>query len=250
MLIRITNRCHMNCSHCMIDASGPEGEHMTHDTFERALDLRARLEARITMLSGGEPTDHPDFFELATKALEAISDSLGVYILASNGLFVLDDQKYADMCELTQKGCGFLVVQITNDSRYYSRNLALVQERFDLPHWRFTDHLRQIMPCRRTHENNIEPSRVVPLCANLRANTRRHGLLRSVVALESVMRTCSPSVSVDGSVRAGEMDTCYKIGDVTDSVETLESNLVNMTCNACGLRDNLKPDLKEMLGEE
>ena len=36
MLVRITNRCQMGCSHCFTDST-PEGQHMTHHTFEQAL---------------------------------------------------------------------------------------------------------------------------------------------------------------------------------------------------------------------
>ena len=38
MLIMITNRCHMNCPHCMQDAR-PDGKLMTDETFEKVLDF-------------------------------------------------------------------------------------------------------------------------------------------------------------------------------------------------------------------
>jgi molybdenum cofactor biosynthesis enzyme MoaA len=62
VLIKVTSRCSMGCSHCL-DEAGPDGTDMTAETFLKALDFAAQIEAaspiRATLLSGGEPTDNP-----------------------------------------------------------------------------------------------------------------------------------------------------------------------------------------------
>lgn len=250
MLIRMTNHCTMGCSHCMIDASGPKGVHMTEETFEEALELRKRLGSRIIVLSGGEPTDHPQFFELARKALKTIQDYACVFIVASNGLFALDERKFERMCRLVDDHHGYLMVQVTNDIKYYPRNLMLIRHKFERPHWTFVDNLLQLTPCRRTRENNRAVSRQSPSCFNIHANTRLNGLASALAGLEGLMRACCPSVNVDGTVRAGEMDTCAQVGTVADDLESIEEKLVMLQCGACGLRDNLPEDVRAMIGEE
>jgi sulfatase maturation enzyme AslB (radical SAM superfamily) len=59
MLIRVTNKCTMGCRHCMIEASAPDGEHMTSEMFEKALDISSLLYSHVILLSGGEPFEHP-----------------------------------------------------------------------------------------------------------------------------------------------------------------------------------------------
>ena len=250
MLIRITNRCSMGCSHCCIDASGPDGSHMSRETFTQALRFREQLGSHVVLLSGGEPTDHPEFLEMAREALATIEKFGALFVIVSNGLFALDEFRYEQMVRLVEDHNGRCVVQITNVPKYYPRDLFMLRHKFQRPHWAYTGKLQQIVPCRRVEENGLEPTRVAPLCFNLRANVRLHGLSVAVVGLERAARSCCPSVNVDGSVRAGEMDTCFKLGTVSDSVEDIEANVRSMSCNTCGLRDNLKLKDRAMIGEK
>jgi len=249
VLIRITNRCTMGCPHCVIDSSGPKGAHMTEETFEEALKFREVIGSRIVVVSGGEPTEHPQFFGLMRKAVATVPDHVCAFVVASNGLFALDDFKYERMCRLVDDSQGFITVQVTNDVKYYPRSLAHIQSRFQRPNWAFVDSLFQLTPCRRTRENNLTATRRAPLCFNLRAHTRIGGLASAVAGLEGLMRACCPSINIDGTVRAGEGDTCHELGDVRSEFETIEEKLVLMRCGACGLRNNLKDYEKELIGE-
>ena len=61
MLIMITNRCTMGCSHCMSKCV-PEGDDMSFSMFEEALDFSlTRMPMMPVMISGGEPTENPSF---------------------------------------------------------------------------------------------------------------------------------------------------------------------------------------------
>lgn len=228
MLLRITNRCHSGCSHCMIDASGPEGEHMTEETFVDAARFVLKAKIPVLLVSGGEPFEHPQVFEMA-KVLEQVAPMV-TYI--SNGHFALDDEKAE-----TIKKMG-LKVQVTCDPRFYPR--ILMRERFmDNPNIYYEDRLRVIFPCRRTREAGIPYTRFSPGCFNLRSATRSHGFTVGSTLLIQQGKMCAPSINVDGSIRAGEIDTCHQIGTVKSAVWEVEENIRNMRCGLCGLGADL-----------
>lgn len=241
MLIRITNHCTAGCSHCMIDASGPNGAHMSADTFAKALRLTHALGSRVVVVSGGEPTDHPDY-ALFLAHIAALATPLDphIAILATNGLFALDPAKLSEVAQVARRtGTG---VQVTSDPRFYSRNLSPVRHLFDQPGWAFVGQLGgQLFPCRRVRENRLveqgHATKAYPACVNLVLNVKYGGmaLLDVVQGLQLAGRACSPSINVDGSVRLGESDTCLKIGTVDSSVSDLETAIHDLTCNRCGL---------------
>ena len=72
MLIEITQRCNLTCPTCFAE-SGPErGEYLPLAEFEARLDdliAKGKGDADLIQLSGGEPTIHPDLFEMLDSAL-------------------------------------------------------------------------------------------------------------------------------------------------------------------------------------
>jgi hypothetical protein len=242
MLLRITNRCHGGCSHCMIDGSGPEGEHMPMDTFERALGLVDRLGVKVLLVSGGEPFEHPDVFRMADMLKTFALENILFVSFASNGHFALDEEK---MESVRRTGIG---VQVTCDPRFYPR--ILLAERFPGNQFTFEDSIRTIFPCRRTRAAGLVPNRTSPNCFNIRSATRSVGFLKAQTILAVQGRVCCPSINIDGTVVAGETDTCHPIGTVDSSITEIEEALRNMHCKRCGLVDNLQPMYMEAIGEQ
>lgn len=240
MLIRVTDKCTMGCIHCMIDKSSPKGEHMTLETFDKALLLSYLLGARFIILSGGEPFDHPAIFDIIAK-----TQAHGfITMVASNGLFALDP----DMRQ--QAARSGAMIQITNDPRYYPRDLRLVQEIFTDQGWSFEDHIRLIFPCRRTKTAGLDPTRQSPTCFNLRSATLQYDLISAIIVLQNQGKLCSPSINTDGSIVAGESDTCFKIGTVDSTEGELDDSLRTIHCNRCGLQHNLEPRYLTAIGEK
>lgn len=240
MLLRITNRCHSGCSHCMIDGSGPEGEHMSMSTFERALDFIDRCDTKVLLVSGGEPFEHPQVFEMAEMLKSLALERMLMVSFASNGHFVLDDDLHNRVREL---GIG---VQVTCDPRFYPR--LLFKERFQHPGFFFVNGITTIFPCRRTREKGIVSNKTSPLCFNIRSATRQLGFATAVAMLTLQMRICSPSINVDGTVRAGEADTCHQIGTVDSTVAEISDALCSMRCGKCGLGDSLPKKYLDAIG--
>ncbi len=76
MYFQITTRCNMSCAHCCFDCT-EEGEDMSVGDFKNIL-YEHRPEFMV--IGGGEPTLHPDFFEILFYAM-----SIGDVWMATNG---------------------------------------------------------------------------------------------------------------------------------------------------------------------
>lgn len=230
MLIRITNRCHMGCSHCMVDA-GPEGEHMSIDTFRQVLEF-CRTDIPILLISGGEPSEHPDILGLLRMAKRARYKTA----FLTNGVFL---RERPGLARRIKKFCS-IGLQVTNDPRYYPQRL---------PSGTKCETLRTIAPFGRALKNGIPTTRMSPFCFNIRSATRYIGsYVGALQHLRWEMRMCSPSVNVDGTVVAGEAPSCCRLGTVWSSLDQITRSLINMQCNKCGLENNLEPKYREVIG--
>lgn len=223
----------MGCSHCMINAT-PSGEHMSVEIFTGSINFLKRVDAKLIMISGGEPTDHPllpNFADMAQKC--------GLYtIILSNGMF-LEDSVLRD--KILALGCP---IQITNDARYYPKRIA----QFDHPLISYEFKLRSITPLGRASDM-VSYGRTAPMCFNLRSIARQSDSLTTAIAtLRSYGKMCTPSINVDGSIVAGESSECHKIGDIFCSDEELLGRLQTMKCNECGMENNLSPIHRNAIG--
>jgi uncharacterized radical SAM superfamily Fe-S cluster-containing enzyme len=83
LLLEITLACNLRCPTCYADAHGHD--FMALDEARRRLDAFFRVQSRldVLMLSGGEPTIHPQFAALLELALEY---PIGRVLVNTNGL--------------------------------------------------------------------------------------------------------------------------------------------------------------------
>jgi 7,8-dihydro-6-hydroxymethylpterin dimethyltransferase len=65
-IVEITDRCNLSCPTCYAMSSPHYGRHRTIEEVERMLDIIVANEGEpdVVQISGGEPTIHPDFFEI------------------------------------------------------------------------------------------------------------------------------------------------------------------------------------------
>jgi MoaA/NifB/PqqE/SkfB family radical SAM enzyme len=218
----------------MIDA-GPDGGHMSMDTYKAVLNFIEWTGIPIIMISGGEPLQHPDALEMVVMAK---NEGLKT-VLLSNGTFLED-------AELTEKIIALnIIVQITNDERFYPRRIPIV----DHPNFCYTDKIRIVTPIGRAVTNKLDTNRSSPLCFNLRSIARRIGNFKAALMnLRMVGKMCTPSINIDGTISAGESNFCSSFGTVYDR-ENLAEKIFELTCNKCGLADQLDPMYKRAIGE-
>jgi organic radical activating enzyme len=238
MLIRITNNCDMGCTHCLIEAT-PDGEHMAEETFDQVVKflIDLNLPQRLAMLSGGEPTKHPDLLPM----IDMLHFHNYYVTVLSNGEFLHTNPVLAaEVLEAAD------LIQVTNDARFYPRHVP------DYPHPKvyFERHIQALSPFGRAKEAEMPVERQAPSCFNLRSVTRATGTFQAgLMYLRQLHKLCTPSINPDGSISAGEARGCTKIGTVFDSLETITKNVRNMTCAKCGLVNRLDQKLKRAIGE-
>src|SRR5258708_6560391 len=83
LLLEITDACNLRCPTCYADARGHD--FMPREEVVRRLDAFFRIQSRldVLMMSGGEPTIHPDFEHILEVALEY---PIGRVLINTNGL--------------------------------------------------------------------------------------------------------------------------------------------------------------------
>lgn len=247
MILRITNRCHMCCSHCFVNAT-PEGKHMSLDTLNQAIDFIKSVDAKLVLVTGGEPTEHPDFIKIM-KLLKRKLRYSELIAIASNGMF-LNDKEYTDQILSLN-----IPVQITNDSRFYPKRIPIIENERLI----YVDEIQHLFPLGRAKSNNLELDKMkikieAPKCFNARSVIRGGHVssLKKLIEFNelTIQKFCAPSIDINGNLHAGETDECFMIGNVKDDERVIFNNIKNMTlgkCNKCGLEDNLQGPYRQIL---
>ena len=98
-LIEIVNSCNLACPTCYADSPVGAGKNVDavplaelQDRIQGVIDRKGSIE--ILQLSGGEPTLHPQFFELLAWARE--NPGIDYLLLNTNGVRIATDAKFAE----------------------------------------------------------------------------------------------------------------------------------------------------------
>lgn len=92
-IIEINSACNLACPVCFADAEDMHGGHLPLTTIERMLDALVESEGEpdLVQLSGGEPTLHPQFFEI----LEAVKRRpIRHVMINTNGVRIAQDAEF------------------------------------------------------------------------------------------------------------------------------------------------------------
>lgn len=224
----------MGCIHCLDDCKDSNNSFMSIDTFKRSLDFINKNNFMVILISGGEPLEHPQFFEIAELAIKS---KLKIVIL-SNGMWIENEDIRKKVLDL---GIPF---QITNDVMYYPKRIKKIEHKLLV----YEEKIRVMSALGRAKENKIIGTRKAPFCFNLRSATNflknfKHG----VMTIRNNGKICTPYIEIDGSILAGESKYCYKIGTIDSTNEELTKNLLDMKCNYCKLENNLSEDAKKAI---
>lgn len=94
-LVEITDRCNLSCPTCYAMSSPHYGRHRTVEEVERMLDIIVANEGQpdVVQLSGGEPTIHPQFFEILDIAKKKPIKHL---MVNTNGVRIANDPGFAE----------------------------------------------------------------------------------------------------------------------------------------------------------
>ena len=93
-IVEITDRCNLSCPTCYAMSSPHYGRHRSVEEVERMLDIIVTNEGEpdVVQISGGEPTIHPQFFEILNIAKTKPIKHL---MLNTNGIRIAKDFSFA-----------------------------------------------------------------------------------------------------------------------------------------------------------
>ncbi|MBD1384527.1 radical SAM protein [Mucilaginibacter rigui] len=92
-VIEVTDRCNLACPTCYAMSSPHYGRHRTLEEIEQMLDVIVANEGEpdVVQISGGEPTVHPQFFEILDIAKRKPIKHL---MLNTNGIRIAKDEQF------------------------------------------------------------------------------------------------------------------------------------------------------------
>jgi hypothetical protein len=242
MLLKVTSKCRMVCSHCM-DSCVPEGEDMSIDIFEDTIKAIEVLDPKAILISGGEPTEHPNILEIISRVKSKAMFST----LVSNGMFLENRELTTGIIRTN------VDVQITNDKRFY----PIAIKKPDFGKFCFEDKIRTCDKVGRAKENwdTIDRKdcvvRFAPPCFNLRSLVRGgYSFKEAINTLTMRRKVCTPAILWDGSIVLGEYKFCSKVGNVSNmNLRDIEANIRDLKCNRCGYVSSLEYKFKKAIGE-
>lgn len=94
-IVEVTDRCNLACPTCYANSAPNYGRHRTLEEIEKMFDTVVENEGEpdVVQISGGEPTVHPQFFEILDIAK---SKPIRHLMLNTNGIRIAKDEKFAE----------------------------------------------------------------------------------------------------------------------------------------------------------
>ncbi|TCP25038.1 hypothetical protein EV195_10469 [Tenacibaculum skagerrakense] len=92
-VLEVTDRCNLTCPTCYAGSSPTYGRHRTLEEVKKMLDtiVKNEKEPDVVQISGGEPTIHPQFFEILEYAKSLPIRHL---MLNTNGIKIAKDKEF------------------------------------------------------------------------------------------------------------------------------------------------------------
>lgn len=94
-IIEVTDRCNLSCPTCYAMSSPTYGNHRSLEQIEKMLDVLVEHEGSpdVVQISGGEPTLHPQFFEILDIAKKK---PIRHIMLNTNGIRIANEEGFAE----------------------------------------------------------------------------------------------------------------------------------------------------------
>lgn len=234
MLISITEQCRMGCSHCMDNAT-PEGNHMTMDTFKKAVDFFNKYGSLAFIITGGEPTENPEWLDMVKYAMEHTATLFGsIVILTTNGMNISGNPDIQEKLTRLLKMGSKLEIQVTSVEKYYPIKVDLSEKFFKQAGVSIAREIEDMYPLGRARDNNYPWDSKCSKCFNIRSATRvTKNLQQSTLLLGAKGKFCTPRINWNGDIKLGESRICPTVATIYDSNEVIINNICNFHCGIC-----------------
>lgn len=222
MLFLLTEYCTMNCQHCMNDST-PGGEHASLRVIKAFKKFAQNLGTIKVAVSGGEPSQHPNFLEYFGYLAKAF-DGKAAVVLISNGYFLHVDELCDGLSRL-QKRYKF-GIQVTSIDGLYPQHKATLEvfeeKKEAFGQIELIQQLSFIEQMGRARFHDVRQyatmgDRQAPDCFNLYAGARQLDSFRSVINFldyKTQYNFCKPMIGPRGDIYPGESVFCPSVGNI------------------------------------
>lgn len=245
MLIQITNRCYMQCPHCMMD-SVPDGQHMTEETFEQVFSFVAEARPLVISVSGGEPTENPLWEQMVRRLLEI--PSARFVNLLTNGSWIEDKDIRLKVANLTRQFKDRFGVQVYSHPKYYQDHDWTVEHEAQFrsvgckPDFSDTIFMQDLGRARKNCSEEVEQSDHVPSCINSHLLALQAYTLQQFVTMAAQAgKFCRPLIDFQGGIHMSESRLCPTVAHVSDgTVDAFMKMRASRPCKGCRLYRNFE----------
>lgn len=255
MLISITEKCRMNCPHCMDDAKPDSTKFMSFETWEKAVEFNDRYDM-FTTITGGEPTEHPQFWDMLEYCIRQKKVTSEITVVTNGMNLETDDtakDKIQRLAELNPMATVFF--QVTNVPGLYPIKINTHKSVF---------HSKYVVVCTSMNDLAMYPQgravgkdydfskTKVTKCFNIRSVTRgTRSFSESVLMLRRRMKFCTPQIGYDGSIKLGESTLCPVASHISKSEDEIVNDIINFRCKGCKqVLDQIPSVYKAIIGED
>lgn len=242
MLIDLTYRCNMGCSHCMSDCR-PDGVDMNPETLMDVLDFYEKNKIPNLVFSGGEMFENEYILGLLS-IIEDKWDKKFPITFITNGRKLSTDSEIFEAVQGMQGKYGkrMVLIQVTDDPRFYPQPLTEKQ----MYRLKKLDAIIEGVPgsgdkCLYPQGRALENfdgswwNTIAPKCANVRLLTKQgiHSIHGIVMTLLRAGKVCTPSISPMGEIKLGESALCPSVASIYDDEEDIIKGILDCKCQSC-----------------
>ena len=247
MMIKITEKCSMGCTHCMNDAS-KSGKHMSFDVFKDVIAFQKKYGTSFVILTGGEPTEHPHFKEYLLYALNELRYCF--ITVLTNGVWMQDNQDF--IYELCNTYGNRVTFQITTVPEYYPVCIDTKLPVFQLSNIVICTKIEAIYPQGRALHNKLPWKANASKCINVRLITHQVGF-RGLRGIFNIMAAygffCTPHITISGDIKLGESDLCPIASNIYKEEHEIIDDVLSFNCATCDFVNKKLPNqAKKVLG--
>lgn len=246
----------MGCPHCMQDSS-PRGKHMTDETWKKVLAFCEQAQPLVVNITGGEPTEHPDWLRI-TRSVLALPSVKAVAII-TNSAWIEDNATRIQMAKLIRGSKGRVKVQVYSNPKYYKDHEWTVAHEAQFrsigctPSFHDPIFMQDLGRARNNCQEEVAESTHVPSCIN------SHLIARQAPDFQDFFRMCvmaakfcRPLIDIDGNIHMSESWKCPTVANVSEGVNVAFLKMrASRPCGGCRLYQNfvkLHPAEMELLG--
>lgn len=240
MLFHITEHCSLGCPHCFI-SSVPDGRHADFKVVERFVKFVKEMGAYNIVISGGEPTEHPNFFEYMDYICRYLDDR--IIVLVTNGRFMTNAEDSMAMIGLQKKYKFSIQISACQVHPKQENTIHLynqLQHLFLPNHVFLIDEILHIKNLGRakgkdwSQYNKYRP--LGTMCFNYLSVSRQSRSFSEAIGIietNLIYCFCKPLIDYQGILHPGESIFCQSLGSIFDSDKEILDKFKN--AELCGL---------------